>query len=230
MPFDLIIWDCDGCLVDSEVISCGIEARLLTDLGYPISAEGYIHRFAGQSRETAMVTVEKETGRSFRGQYDPQKYAQAVLDEFTESLQTPTGMLEVMKDLSAESCIASGSSIARNTHALTVTGLLPYFENKIFSSLDVAHGKPAPDIFLHAARVMGVESRKCLVIEDSIHGIAAAKAAGMPVFAFLGGSHVNQAWRDRVEKAQPDLIFDNMRCLPDLIKKYPESRILNPES
>ena len=115
-------------------------------------------------------------------------------------------------------CVASGSSIDRLDLTLDIVELKSIFEGRIYSSEQVENGKPAPDIFLYAARNMGVVPENCLVIEDSVSGIKAAKCAGMPVFAFLGASHAVGDWESRVCKEEPDLIFRDMRLLPELLK------------
>jgi HAD superfamily hydrolase (TIGR01509 family) len=219
MPFDLIIWDCDGCLVDSEVISCGVGAQILTDWGYPISTRENIDRFAGKGDSEVKKIIEEETGRPCDIARRPEK-KQALLAAFEKDLKPTDGLMDILDGLQAPQCIASGSGFDHLACALRVTGLSQRFENKIFSSSQVPHGKPAPDVFLFAAAQMETTPEKCLVIEDSVFGIQAAKAAGMTVFAYLGGSHVNDAWRTRIEAEAPHVIFDDMRQLPSLIEAY----------
>lgn len=217
MPFDLIIWDCDGCLVDSEAIACGVVASYMTRLGYPLTGEDYISRFVGKPIETALQEVDLEKGLSLRSTFPYIECRQEILNVFLSALKATVGVEDVLQTISLEHCVASGSSVERNTQALQVTKLFSFFEGKIFSSSQVTHGKPAPDVFFYAAEKMGADPSRCLVIEDSVAGVTAGKAAGMTVFAYMGGSHVNAAWRERVAAAHPDAMFDDMRVLPEMV-------------
>lgn len=223
MPFDLIIWDCDGCLVDSEIVACGLGAQMMTEWGFPISLEEFLELFTGQSSKQVSAYVEERTGRSYR-EYEREDYLPRLKDAFSQSLKACAGVEETLRSLSCQHCIASGSERARVEHSLIVTKLMPFFEGKIFTSSQVENGKPAPDVFLFAAERMGIEPCRCLVIEDSVNGIRAGKAAGMKVFAYLGGSHVNEAWRERVAAEKPDVTFDDMRELPSLIERTEQLR------
>jgi HAD superfamily hydrolase (TIGR01509 family) len=217
--FDLIIWDCDGCLVDSELISCGLAAELLTGLGYPISATDFIARFAGCGFRDIFRTILAETGVDYAPLY-PLEQARALLNErFSATLTPIPGVVDVLHHLQDKPmCIASGSSPPRIAHSLAVTGLDAFFGNRFFSAADVTEGKPAPDLFLHAARAMKADPARCLVIEDSVNGVRAAQAAGMTIFAFLGASHITPAWRARVAALGPDALFDDFAALPALIE------------
>ncbi|MDD3181373.1 MAG: HAD family phosphatase [Alphaproteobacteria bacterium] len=220
MSFDLIIWDCDGCLVDSEVIACAIPAALATASGYPITTEEYIERFAGKSAGNGASDLVGEAGYEQLDAAFHEKVYQETLRGFTDHLKPIEGLAAVLSGLHNPMCVASGSSVERNRHALTIVGLLPFFDGRIFCSSQVAQGKPAPDVFLFAAQQMGVAPAQCLVIEDSVPGVQAAKAAGMTVFAYLGGSHVSESWRERIKAEKPDSIFDDMPALPSLIEGY----------
>ncbi|MFA6279195.1 MAG: HAD family hydrolase [Bdellovibrionales bacterium] len=221
MSPDLIIWDCDGCLVDSEVLACAVAAECLTAIGYPLTGQDYVTRFAGQTMAATLAALEAETGRSFAERFSLDSFRQKVLDLFETALKPTPYVAEVLPLLDVPMCIASGSSLKRNARALTLTGLDAHFdEGTLFSAEQVARSKPAPDVFLFAAERMKASPEKCLVIEDSVTGITAAKAAGMPVFAYLGGSHVNAAWRQRVEAVQPTSMFDDMRQLPEMALHY----------
>lgn len=191
-----------------------------TASGCPITTEDYIERFAGKSAGNGVSDLADESGYEQLDAAFHEKVYHETLRGFTDHLKPIEGLDAVLSSLPVPMCIASGSSVERNRHALTIVGLLPFFDRRIFSSSQVAQGKPAPDVFLFAARQMGVEPARCLVIEDSVHGVQAAKAAGMTVFAFLGGSHVSAAWRTRIETEKPDLIFDDMAQLPRMIEGY----------
>ncbi|HBM91153.1 MAG TPA: hydrolase [Rhodospirillaceae bacterium] len=220
MSFDLIIWDCDGCLVDSEVLACGVVAQQLTEIGYPITLESYIARFAGHTMDFVLPVISEETGKDFVSLFSYKKKDAACFDAFAESLQPTRGVKEALSLLKQPMCVASGSGIERNVMALKKCEILSFFEERIFSSWQVKNPKPAPDVFLYAAEQMNVSPDQCLVIEDSVVGITAAKAAGMTVFGYMGGSHVSPAWRERAEKAGPHLLFDDMQELPELVTRF----------
>lgn len=219
MSPDLLIWDCDGCLVDSEVLACAVAAQCLTAIGYPLTGQEYVNRFAGQTMAATLAALESETGKPFADRFSLESFRHQVLALFETSLKPTPHVTEILPLLALPMCIASGSSLKRNARALALTGLDVYFdEGTLFSAEQVAHSKPAPDVFLFAAEQMKAASEKCLVIEDSVTGITAAKAAGMTVLAYLGGAHVSAVWRESVKAAQPHAMFDDMRALPDLIK------------
>lgn len=219
MPFDLIIWDCDGCLIDSELIACGYGVQMMTAWGLPITLEEFLDRFTGCSSQQVSKFAEEQTGRPYR-EYEREDYLPKLKNAFSLSLKATAHVEETIRVLACKHCIASGSERARVEHSLIVTNLMPLFEGKIFTSSQVAHGKPAPDVFLFAAEHMKTPPVQSLVIEDSVNGIRAAKAAGMAVFAYLGGSHVNDKWRERVAAEKPDAMFDDMTQLPELIEGY----------
>ncbi len=221
MPFDLLIWDCDGCLVDSEVLACAVAAQCLTAIGYPLTGQEYVNRFAGQTIAATLAVLEAETGKPFADRFSLDSFRQQVLALFETSLKPTPYVAEVLPLLALPMCVASGSSLTRNARALALTGLGGYFDkDNLFSAEQVARSKPAPDVFLFAAEQMKAAPEKCLVIEDSVTGITAAKAAGMRVLAYLGGSHVSEMWRQRVAAAQPDALFDDMRALPEMVLHY----------
>jgi HAD superfamily hydrolase (TIGR01509 family) len=220
VPFDLIIWDCDGCLVDSEILSCAMAARHLTAWGYSISTTDFIDRFAGRSYDTIGPMIEAESGRPF-ADFDLAGLRQEVIRSFSQDLKEIKGVAKAVAELKAiDKCIASGSTVERNTHALKKVGLYPFFEGAIYCSYDVPAGKPAPDIFLYAAEKHGANPARCLVIEDSVYGVQAARAAGMTVFAFQGASHITPTWQQRVIEAKPDVLFDDMSLLPKIVMTY----------
>lgn len=228
MSFDLIIWDCDGCLVDSEVIACEAIAEYFGELGYPLSVEDAIARFVGRNDRDTLAEIEKETGRPFTKLFSKDVYKKKVFEMFEASLKPIAGVAEALERLGGARCIASGSSISRIKYTLELTDLASFFDaQQIFSAAaeDLGPneprilGKPAPDIFLHAAERMGFSPAQCLVIEDSAHGIEGAKAAGMAVFAYTGASHATSAWVERLQLAEPHALFKDMRELPGLVAR-----------
>ncbi len=214
--FDLIIFDCDGVLVDSEVISCRVHAEMLTRHGYPISTEQVFDRFLGRSSRQAYLEVEAELGRSL-----PDDYHSELQDELFASFATT---MEAMPHIDAALaaitqpvCVASSGSHARMRVSLGRAKLYDRFAPNIFSASQVQNGKPAPDLFLFAAAQMATAPERCLVIEDSIAGISGARAAGMAVFGFHGGGHCRPGYGDTLRAAGATLTFDDMRQLPGLI-------------
>lgn len=219
MPFDLIIFDCDGVLVDSEVISCRVHAEVLTQHGYPITAEQVFARFLGRSALAASREVEAELGRALPDDFDVQLKA-ALFDEFAISLQAVPHVAEALAAIAAPVCVASSGTPDKIRTSLTLTRLLPRLAPHIFSATQVAHGKPAPDLFLFAAAQMGAAAGRCLVIEDSVPGITAARAAGMTAFGFSGGSHCRAGHAGTLIAAGARAGFDDMRQLPEMIRQF----------
>jgi HAD superfamily hydrolase (TIGR01509 family) len=168
-----------------------------------------------------MKSVRKILGQEFGLEISDRHLTAMRVDlmrKFREELKSIPGIKEVLPKLRLPCCVASSGTLERIRYALDVTGLLPLLEPHIFSATMVKRGKPAPDLFLHAAASMRAHPRNCLVIEDSPAGIAAARAAGMRVFAFTGGSHAsNPALKARLASTEPDFIFADMLQLPDLI-------------
>ena len=215
----LVIFDCDGVLVDSEPISVTVLVKAMNDLNVPITEDEVYGRFLGRSLATVIETMKTEynvhPGEAFLEQIRTDLYAR-----FRTELKPIHGIADTIDALDIPCCVASSSQVERIRLSLTVTGLIDRLPN-IFSASMVKNGKPAPDLFLHAAREMNIAPVNCVVIEDSPAGIEAAKAAGMMVFAFTGGSHANFAgYRDELDRLAPDATFDVMPDLIHLIKKH----------
>jgi HAD superfamily hydrolase (TIGR01509 family) len=192
MPPQLVIFDCDGVLVDSEPISLAVTRDLLADLGCALDeAEGYAH-LLGRSLPSVADWLRTARGLALTPAHLAELRAR-LFRRLHDELQPIPGIAEVVADLPMPVCVASSSQPDRIRLSLRLTELLDLFEPNIFSATEVAHGKPAPDLFLHAARAMGVPPEACLVVEDSPAGLAAAGAAGMRAVAFLGGSHAGPA-------------------------------------
>jgi HAD superfamily hydrolase (TIGR01509 family) len=216
MKFDLIIFDCDGVLVDSEVIACRVDADTLTRHGYPITAEQVLDRFLGRSMREVNLEVEAELGRSL-----PDDFSTRLLDElyrsFAAELEAVPHIHATLDTIAQPVCVASSSSHERMRISLGRAGLYDRFAPHIFSATQVRNGKPAPDLFLFAAEQMAMSPKQCLVIEDSAPGIAAALAAGMTVLGFHGGSHCRPGYADTLRAAGAAATFDDMRELAGLI-------------
>jgi HAD superfamily hydrolase (TIGR01509 family) len=216
----LVVFDCDGVLVDSEMIACAVEARALTAAGYPITAAEVAHRYAGVSDVDMRRAIEEESGRTLPGDHAA-RCAAEVEDVFRRELRTVQGIAAVVDAVKASGrpvCIASSSAPERLRLALGLTGLWERFAPHVFSAKMVARGKPAPDLFLLAARTMQVEPAACLVVEDSAPGIRAARAAGMTAIGFTGGSHCGARHDARLSEAGAELICADARALGLLLR------------
>jgi HAD superfamily hydrolase (TIGR01509 family) len=218
----LVVFDCDGVLVDSETLACGVEARALTALGYPISGEEVARRYAGLSDADMRRAVEREIGRALPGDHEA-RCAAALEEAFRRELKPVGGMAAVVDGVAAAGCgrcVASSSAPERLRLALTVTGLWEKLAPNVFSAKMVARGKPAPDLFLFAAERMGVEPAACLVIEDSVPGIQAARAAGMTAIGFAGSGHCGPDHAARLRDAGADEVSPDARSLDALLRGF----------
>jgi len=214
--FDLVIFDCDGVLVDSEVISCRVHAEVLTRHGYPISAEEVRERFLGRTARDATQTVERELGRPLAQAYELERRT-ALIAALADGCEAIPHLEDALDSILVPMCVASSAAHEKIFTTLSRTGLYDRFAPNIFSGSQVAHGKPAPDLFLFAAKQMAAIPERCLVIEDSVHGVAGALAAGMTVLGFHGGSHCRAGDEQALRAAGAVATFDDMRRLPDLI-------------
>ena len=214
----LIIFDCDGVLVDSEVISSRAHAATLTRHGYPITAGQVLDRFLGVSDREARMMVEAELGRSLPGDFETQM-KQAALRGYADDLRAIPHVGEAIAAIGLKKCVASSGTPEKIRYGLECAGLYDLLAPHIFSASQVRRGKPAPDLFLFAAGQMAVESHRCLVVEDSVPGITGALAAGMAVLGFHGGGHCRPGHADTLRAAGARVTFDDMRQLPGLIAR-----------
>ena len=217
-PIDLVIFDCDGVLVDSEVLSSRAHAEALTRHGYPITAEQERERFLGVSDREARLTIEAEIGRQLPDDFESQMQ-QAALQLYAEHLRLIPHVAETVAALSLPKCVASSGTPEKIRHGLTCAGLYGVLAPHIFSAVQVERGKPAPDLFLFAAERMKAAPVRCIVVEDSVAGVAGARAAGMTVLGFHGGSHCAPRHAAVLQTAGAHETFDDMRQLPALIAK-----------
>jgi HAD superfamily hydrolase (TIGR01509 family) len=196
-PLELVIFDCDGVLVDSERLAVRVDVRVLAELGWSLSEQEVIERFVGRSHAVMVAAIEAHLGRRLPDDWE---------DPFQHRITLPT-------------CVASSGSHDKMRYTLGLTGLYDRFAGRIFSASEVDRGKPAPDLFLFVAERMGVDPAHCAVVEDSRYGVEAARAAGMHALGYAGG--VTPA-----ERLQgPDtLVFSNMRELPGLLDQLASSR------
>ncbi|MGW3644414.1 HAD family hydrolase [Streptomyces sp. NPDC005143] len=208
---ELVIFDCDGVLVDSKRICVKVDATITADLGCTFTEAEIIERFVGSSDEVYTAAVEERLGRRLEKNWQ-RRYEHLYRAAFAAELTVVDGITEVLNSLTTPICVASNGSHDDIRQSLQITSLSDYFKTHIFSAADVPSGKPAPDLFLHAARSMGVEPAQCAVIEDSAYGVQAARAAGMRAYGYCGG--LTPA--SRLEG--PDtVVFENMHDLPALL-------------
>jgi HAD superfamily hydrolase (TIGR01509 family) len=207
----LVIFDCDGVLVDSEPIAIRIDVEMFAEVGMTVSDQEVIERFVGRSPSLLARAVEEQLG-----QPPPEGWAergeQRLRRAFEAELQPVAGVVEALDRIGERTCVASSSGHASLRFKLELTGLYERFAGRIFSAAEVANGKPAPDLFLHAASRMGFAPSCCVVVEDSRYGVQAARAAGMDVLAYAGG-HTPAS----LLEGPRTVVFDDMRALPDLI-------------
>ncbi|MDP9136085.1 MAG: HAD family hydrolase [Actinomycetota bacterium] len=205
-----VIFDCDGVLVDSEPAANAVLAGLMAELGLPITAEQTQATYMGRSWASCMEILADRLGHPPPEDFG-ERYRAGVTAAWQRELRPVPGVVEALDAIELPSCVASSGEHERMRLTLGLTGLLPRFEGRLFSATEVEHGKPAPDLFLHAAARMGFEPATTVVVEDTVPGVQAGRAAGMRVLAFarlvVAGDLV----------AAGGEVFDDMRALPDLL-------------
>lgn len=182
-PFELLILDCDGVVVDSEPITMRVLVEMLGELGVSIDPDEANRRFIGTTFERTLELIAELLGAPVPRDFVPD-YRHRTFEALEAELKPVHGIEAALDRITIPYCVASNGPHVKMRKTLGVTGLIPRFEGRMFSSADVARGKPFPDLFLHAARHFGVAPAACLVVEDSTNGIAAARAAGMSVYGF----------------------------------------------
>ncbi|MEU2131389.1 HAD family hydrolase [Streptomyces sp. NPDC018352] len=210
-PFELVIFDCDGVLVDSERICVKVDEVITADLGCAFTEAEIIEQFVGSSSEVYTAAVEQRLGRRLEKGWR-RKYEHLYRTALDAELTAVDGIADALNALTTPFCVASNGDRETIGRSLELAALSHHFEANIFSADDVTTGKPAPDLFLHAARSMGVDPGRCAVVEDSAYGVRAARAAGMRAFGYCGG--LTPA--SRLE-GPGTTVFDDMRELPGLL-------------
>lgn len=206
---ELIIFDCDGTLIESEILAAKIESELLNEIGLTLSPLEINRRFAGVSHQEMLETIEIEYQITLpRDFFD--RLGQKFFVRAPDELKVTPNALQVLRKLPHLMCVASNSEAEWVETNLKATGLFGFFENRIYPASLVARGKPAPDIFHFAADKHGVEPAQCLVIEDSPSGVQAAYAAGMPVLGYIGGGHCQDDHGDRLRQAGANHIIEDL--------------------
>lgn len=214
----LLIFDCDGVLVDSEHLACASLAEVMTTLGHSMTADEAMLAFAGRSLKDVLARAERLLSRPIPEDLGEQAAVQ-LMARFRRELQGVPGVKEAIAALPYRRCVASSSDPGRLTLSLDVTGLSALFGNNVFSAVEVANGKPAPDLFLLAARRLGEDPSSCIVIEDSVLGVEAAGAAGMAAIGFAGASHANQGLAERLAAAGAEPVIHSMANLPAAVEQ-----------
>jgi HAD superfamily hydrolase (TIGR01509 family) len=215
----LLIFDCDGVLVDSEYLFARVASQCLTEIGIPIESEEAARRFAGVSLKDMFAALARERGAAL-----PEGFEEIVIrredDAYARLLEPIRGVREAILSIPLPRCVASSSLPERIFASLAVTRLDDLFaQAACFSTALVARGKPAPDIFLHAAREMGETPENCIVVEDSVPGVIGAVAAGMRVLGFVGGRHCGPGHRERLEASGANSVVAEMAALPQAIRQ-----------
>jgi HAD superfamily hydrolase (TIGR01509 family) len=221
MPARLVIFDSDGVLVDSEPIASRVLADSLSEIGYPTTARDAIARYTGISLASVLAKIEAEWGRPLPADFAT-TLRQRDLAAFEAELLPIQGVAETLEELDrlgVLKCVASSGTPAKLEITLGVSGLASAFAPHIFSAAMVARGKPAPDLFLLAATQMGARPQECVVIEDSVAGIRAARAAGMRPFGFIGGGHASPALGAMLREAGAAAVFETMTDLPGMLRR-----------
>jgi HAD superfamily hydrolase (TIGR01509 family) len=212
-PPDLVIFDCDGVLVDSERIAVEVDLIVFERIGLAITRQEVVDRFVGQSASVMEAAIEAHLGYALDPELEAE-FEQLYADAFERELEPVPGVVEALTLLDRRTCVASNSDQEGLYSKLRQVGLYECFAGRIFSADEVPNGKPAPDLFLYAAERMGVEPGRCVVIEDSLHGVIAARAAGMHVLAFASGLVDPESLR-----GPGTTLFTEMSRLVDLIEQ-----------
>src|ERR1700712_3825475 len=199
-PVDLVIFDCDGVLIDSEIVVCRLTSEELTRLGYKVTLEEVIDRFAGRPEREMIAEIERDWGRPVPAVYF-ERIKLRIDEAYANELRIMPGIVQTLDALRVDVCVASSSYPAKLALGLRSVGLLDRFGDNIVSASTVHHGKPAPDVFIYAAGWMKTPIANCLVVEDSVAGVRAAHSAGTRVFGYAGGRHCRPSLRGRLLEA-----------------------------
>ncbi len=213
---ELVIFDCDGVLVDSEPIVNRIFAETLTEAGFAITYEEVTQKFVGKSLATCLNMIEQIFGRSVPAKWLELRKEREIA-ALKQELQATAGIVDVLKELTLPKCVASNSSPRHINLVLGLTGLLDHFDGKLYSCHHVDRPKPFPDVYFHAASQMGYAPEPCVVMEDSVAGVKAGSAAGMRVFGYAPSDR-HSSHHEALIAAGAKLVFDDMRQLLDLLK------------
>jgi len=215
-PPRLVIFDCDGVLIDSEVISANMLIVELAGYGVAMDMDFVSRHFLGRSYPVVLSEVRTRFGVALPENFEAD-YRSRLLAAFQRDLKVMPGVREAILDLALPYCLATSSSPERVRQSLVLAGLTDLFGPRIYTASQVSRGKPAPDLFLFAARQMGAAPAECLVIEDSVIGVKAARAAGMQVWRFIGGSHLAGRIAEEPADSCPDGRFASFADFYDVV-------------
>lgn len=206
-----MIFDCDGVLVDTERLTVQVYVKMLGRLGWNLTEEQMLDRFLGRTHHHMVRQIETYLGHALPDGWE-KEYRRLIDNAFESELKAVDGIEEAISNIRIRDCVASSGSQERIRKTLSLTGLYPHFEGRIFSATEVTTGKPAPDLFLHAARQMSTDPADCVVVEDSPAGVQAAHSAGMRALAYAGGI-TPRSWLE----TPGTVVFADMRSLPTLL-------------
>jgi HAD superfamily hydrolase (TIGR01509 family) len=212
----LIIFDCDGVLVDSEVIAHRLLAQMMGELGRPMTTAACIEQFAGRSLSDTLALAETMLGRPIPDELG-QRYGRLLFERLRQDLKPVVGVAAAIAAIPYSRCVASSSSLERIRLSLEVTGLAPLFGKNVFSAEQVGRGKPAPDLYLFAAEKMAVAPGRCIVVEDTSPGVRAGVAAGMTVIGFIGSRYLQGDAQQHLTAAGASRVICSMAELPSAI-------------
>ena len=222
MGIEAVIFDCDGVLVDSEVLYIEIECRALARIGLAYERSAYMAQFTGLSDPDFLQALDRDSWQKL-GVGLPERFAEDLDEETARAMQTDlqaiAGISELMRTLDIPTAVASSATVANLRKKLDLTGLTAFFEPHVYSTELVKSGKPAPDIFLMASERLGREPRHCLVVEDSVNGVLAGVSAGMRVWGFTGGGHADHALENRLLAAGAEMIIGSHKALGERLRE-----------
>lgn len=208
-----VIFDCDGVLVDSEIIAVRAELRALEELGLTYDEDEYVHRHLGTTVDAFFKALEEDHQEAY-GRPLPEGFTARLLqdtkDEMDAALEAVPGVHDAVTAVEGPVAVASSSGLARLKFKLEKTDLFQFFDPHIYSGEQVSRGKPAPDLFLFTADNLGIDAAQCIAIEDSVNGVKSAKGAGMTVIGFTGGSHCRPSHGNYLAEAGATVVIDHM--------------------
>ncbi len=219
MAIDHVIFDCDGVLIDSEWLACRAEAEVFSELGADVTPDHVLEHFVGLNDAAMYALFEEQFGIALPEDF-VERHTKTLFALFAEELEPIAGVGDVLSSLQAGKSVASNSALERLNITLGHTGLLHHFGDRIYSAEQVERPKPAPDLLLHVLKQSGASAKNCILIEDGSSGALAAGELGMPVLGFTGGKHCTPKTAEKLTAAGVDLIFDDMRELPELLLRY----------
>lgn len=219
----LLLFDCDGVLVDSEIIAAEVDAKLFTEVGVPMTTDDLVHRYAGLALRSIMELIEKDTGRKLPDDFAARQ-REMLEGRLADEVKAVADIEHALEALGDQRCVCSNSSSDRMRLTLGRTGLYEKFAPHIFSAIEVGDRQPKPsaNVYTYAAKRFGAEPRECVVIEDSLFGIAAAREAGMRVVGFTGASHTWPGHADLLTEAGAETVIKRFSDLPQVAEALME--------